>query len=264
MAAASTCRAARSRLEGNDVVSNTADSWGGGLLLSVNGGTVRGNTFRGNHASWRGGGMYASGSAQFDGNLFLGNSAPNRAAASSSSATPARPPTIASSPATGGRGRRPLPLGVDVSLVHTTIAGNASGDGRAVVIDKYPGLVDPGAPTLYTSTVVVSNSIVAGQPVGFFVTPDNSLTIDGVLWWQTPTHVQAAGAALTVRNEHTGDPIFQPDGYHLHTYSAAHDKGTGDLDHDVDGQLRDGGDAQDLGADEECPLLRLSLRPAAP
>ena len=243
-------------LEGNEIVSNTAESWGGGLTLLVNGGVVRGNTFEANHADSRGGGMYASGSAQFDGNLFLGNSATEQGGGvflNRNTGTAHLNSVVVGNQAAEGGG---LYLwGSDVSLVHTTIAGNASGDGRAVVIDKYPGLVDPGAPTLYTSTVVVSNSIVAGQPVGFFVTPDNSLTIDGVLWWQTPTHVQAAGAALTVRNEHTGDPTFQPDGYHLRAHSAARDKGTGDLDHDVDGHLREGGDAQDLGADEVVPAF---------
>ena len=222
----------------------------------MNSGTVRSNTFRGNAAGWRGGGMYASGGAQFDGNRFLDNRAVEQGGGiflNRITGVVYQNSVFVGNQAAEGGG---LYLwACDMSLVHSTVANNSSGDGRAVVIDKYPGLVNPDAPTLYTSTVVFSNSIVAGQPVGFFVTPDNSLTIDGVLWWETPTPAQAAGAALTVRNEHTGDPIFQADGYHLRTYSAARDKGKGDLDHDVDGHLRDWGDAKDLGADEVVPAL---------
>lgn len=61
----------------------------------------------------------------------------------------------------------------------------------------------------------------------------------------------------TVQDEHTGDPLFQADGYHLRAHSAARDKGKGNLDHDVDGHLRDAGDAKDLGADEFVPVVAL-------
>ena len=200
--------------------------------------------------------MYASGGAQFDGNRFLANRAVEQGGGiflNRTTNTVDQNSVFVGNWAAEGGG---LYLwATEMRFVHSTIADNSSGDGRAVVIDKYPGLVNPDAPTLYTSTVVFSNSIVAGQPVGFFVTPDNSLTIDGVLWWETPTHAQAAGAALAVRNEHTGDPLFQADGYHLRTYSAARDKGKGDLEHDVDGHLRDWGDAKDLGADEYVPAV---------
>lgn len=243
-------------LEGNRLISNTADSWGGGLTLLANDATVRNNTFRGNHAGWRGGGMYAESAAHFDSNIFLHNTAAEQGGGAfliRGDGAVHQNSVFAGNQAAEGGGV--YLWAASVRLVHVTLAGNSSGDGRAVVIDKYPGLVDPDAATLYTATVVFSNVIVAGQPAGFFVTPGNSLTVAGVLWWEVPTHFQAAGAALTVLNEQTGDPQFQPDGYHLRTYSAARDRGAGDVTHDVDGQLRPWGDVKDLGADEHVPVM---------
>ncbi len=241
-------------LENNEILSNTADSWGGGLTLLVKIALVRGNTFRGNTAGWRGGGMYAQSAAQFDSNRFLGNTAIEQGGGAflirDSGAIYQNSVFVGNQAKEGGG----LYLwATDASLIHSTIANNSSGDGHAVVIDKYPGLVDPGAATIYTATVVFSNTIVAGQPVGIFATPDNRLTVDGVLWHATPTHIQAAGVDLTVLNEYSGDPMFQADGYHLRTYSAARNKVASALEHDVDGQLRDGGNQKDLGADEHVP-----------
>jgi hypothetical protein len=246
----------RITLEHNDILSNTASNWGGGLTLQVNDATVRRNTFRGNTAGWRGGGMYTGNTASFDGNLFLGNSATEQGGGAfliQGSGSVYWNNVFVDNQAAEGGGL--YIWASDVSLIHNTIANNASGDGRAVVIDKYPGLVNPSEPTLYTATVVFSNTIVAGQTVGFFATADNSLTVDGVLWWDTPTHVQADGVDLTLRGEHTGDPAFQADGYHLRMVSAARDKARSSLDHDVDGQLRDPGDLKDLGADEHVPTV---------
>ena len=242
-------------LAGNDILSNTAGSWGGGLMLSVNASTIRGNTFRGNAAGWRGGGMYTGSAAHFDGNLFLNNTATGQGGGAflirDGGAIYQNSVFVGNQAAEGGG----LYIwSANASLIHSTIANNTSGDGCAVVIDKYPGLVDPGAPTVSTATVVFTNTIVAGQPVGFFVTPDNRLTVDGVLWWATPAHIQADGADLTVLNEYTGDPVFQADGYHLRANSAARDKGASALDHDVDGHLREVGDQKDLGADEYVPM----------
>lgn len=242
-------------LESNDILSNTAGSWGGGLTLLANTATILDNTFQGNTAGWRGGGMYASSGAQFDGNLFLNNTATEQGGGAfllEDNGAIYQNSVFAGNQAAEGGGL--YIWSGNASLIHSTITDNTSGDGRAVVIDKYPGLVLPGEPTISTATIVFTNAIVTGQPVGFFVTPDNRLTLDGVLWWATPTHIQADGVDLTVLNEHTGDPIFQADGYHLRADSAARDKGAAALDHDVDGHLREAGDQKDLGADEYVPM----------
>lgn len=245
-------------LEGNDILSNTAGSWGGGLQIWVNTSIVRGNTFQGNSAGWRGGGMYARSGAQFDGNLFLGNTATEQGGGAflihDSGAIYQNSVFVDNQAAEGGA----LYIwGANASLIHSTIANNTSGDGRAVVIDKYPGLVNPGEPTIATAAVVFTNTIVAGQPVGVFATEGNTLTIDGVLWYATPTHLQVDGVDLTLQNERTGDPAFQADGYHLRLISAARGQGVSTLDHDVDGQLRDWGDQKDLGADEYVPTVAI-------
>ena len=248
-------------LERNTILSNTAENWGGGLLLMGDTALVRNNTFRGNRAGWRGGGMYADSKATFDGNLFLANTAVEQGGGAfllrSSGAHYQNSVFVDNQAAEGGG----IYLwAANVNLFHSTIANNASGDGRAVVIDKYPGLVNPDAPTLYTATVVISNTIMVSQTVGFFATAGNSLTVDGILWQATPTHFQTDGAALALRNERTGDPAFQPDGYHLRAYSAARDRAASALEHDMDGQLRDWGDQKDLGADEYVPTVVITPR----
>jgi hypothetical protein len=246
-------------LEGNNILTNTADNWGGGLTLLGGSAQVRANTFQGNTAGWRGGGLYVSSGAQFDGNRFLGNTAIGQGGGAfliwGSGSVYQNSVFVGNHAAEGGG----LYLwAANTSLLHSTLSNNSSDDDHAVVIDKYPGLVDPGATTLYTATVVFSNSIVAGQPVGFFVTSGNRLTVDGVLWHATPTHFQADGADLTVNNERSGDPDFQADGYHIRTHSPARDGIASTLDHDVDGHLRDWGNQKDLGADEFVPVVLVS------
>jgi predicted outer membrane repeat protein len=243
-------------LDHNRVLSNTAGNWGGGLMLYALTSDVRCNTFQANTAGWRGGGIYAETAARFDGNLFLDNAATDQGGGAflyrGSGAILENSVFVGNQAAEGGG----LYLwAAQADLVHSTIADNISGDGRAVVIDKYPGLVNPGAPTVATATVVFSNSIVAGQPVGFFATAGNELVVDGILWHAIPTHFDAAGADVTVRSERTGDPAFQPDGYHLRLTSAALDVATSALDHDVDGHLRNWGSKKDLGADERVPAI---------
>ena len=242
-------------LEANDILSNTADNWGGGLTLMVNDSTVRGNTVRGNTAGWRGGGMYTSSAGLFDGNLFLGNTSTDQGGGAflyRDGGALYLNNVFAGNHAAEGGGL--YMWAANARLLHSTITRNTSGDGRAVAIDKYPGLVNPGAQTLYTATVVFSNTIVATQTVGFFATADNSLTVDGILWYATPTHFETAGADLSTNNERTGFPAFQRDGYHVRGYSAARGVASG-LDHDVDGQLRDWSDQKYLGADEYVPTI---------
>ena len=241
-------------LENNKILSNTADSWGGGLMLKVNVSLMRHNTVQGNRSGWRGGGMYSEGNTQFDGNLFLGNTAAEQGGGvflyRGNNAIYQNSVIVGNHAKEGGG---VYIWAANVSLVHSTIANNTSDDDRAVVIDKYPGLVNPGAPTLYTATVVFSSTIMAGEPVGFFATADNSLTVDGILWHDTPTHFQADGADLTALNERSGDPAFEADGYHVRSYSAARGQVASSLDHDVDGQLRDCCGDRYLGVDEYVP-----------
>ena len=83
------------------------------------------------------------------------------------------------------------------------------------------------------------------------------MSVDGVLWHDTGTPIDAPGATTTRQHEFTGDPRFAADGYHLRPgASAALDRGSPiDNNRDVDGQLRPMGGGRDLGADEQMPSV---------
>jgi parallel beta-helix repeat protein len=240
----------------NEILSNTADNWGGGLWIWVNDARVTHNTLRGNAAGWRGGGMYAQSSAVFDGNIFDSNTAVEQGGGTFSyrdSQARYMNNVWMDNHAAEGAG---IYLWGSVSrFTHNTLVNNVAGNGRGVMIDKYPGLVDPAASEHIRANVTLTNTIVASHSVGIFCTQGNTLTVNGVLWNDTITPIQATGVSLTVQNEFTGDPRFQSDGYHLQEqYSAAADRGVAvDLDHDVDGQLRPLYPGYDLGADEIMP-----------
>ena len=96
--------------------------------------------------------------------------------------------------------------GATSQFVHSTIAGNSSADGRGVVIDKYPGLVNPVAPDQIPSSVAFTNTIFADHTVAIFATAGNTLSVDGVLWHDTVTPIDAPGVYTTLQHEFTGDP----------------------------------------------------------
>ncbi len=123
-------------------------------------------------------------------------------------------------------------------LLHTTIARNSGGDGSGVHI------------TGTLSTVAMTNTILASHTLGITVEAGNTATLNGVLWHDNGTNYDGPGT-IVVNNEHTGDPAFGDDGYHLTLASAAIDKGVdAGAKTDIDGFPRPCGFAPDLGADE--------------
>ncbi len=123
--------------------------------------------------------------------------------------------------------------------LHNTIARNTGEDGSGIHI-------------AYDSTVALTNTIIASHKVGINVTQGNSLTLNGILWFNTPvTITYAPTTSVAVYNQHGGDPAFAIDGYHIMSTSAAIDAGvaTG-ITTDLDGEVRPLGNAPDLGADE--------------
>jgi parallel beta-helix repeat protein len=130
-------------------------------------------------------------------------------------------------------------------LLHNTIARNTGGDGSGVYVsDRY----HEGD----YSTVAFTNTILVSHSVGINVTGGNTVTVNGVLWHDTPITVsQSITAVVTVQNQHAGDPAFAADGYHLTAGSAAIDVGVdAGVGSDLDLDLRPIGAGFDIGADE--------------
>ncbi len=130
-------------------------------------------------------------------------------------------------------------------MVHNTIINNTSSNGAAIQFFNYPGEE--------YSHLEMTNTIMISQAIGISVTGGNTATINGILWFDTPiTITQATTASVAVQNQWVGNPLFDLDGYHLTSGSAAKDKGveTTFLT-DIDNQQRI--PQPDLGADEYWP-----------
>jgi parallel beta-helix repeat protein len=132
-------------------------------------------------------------------------------------------------------------------LLHTTITRNSGGDGSGVHI------------TGTLSTVAMTNTILVSHTLGITVEAGNTATLNGVLWYDNGTNYDGPGT-IVVSNEHTGDPAFADDGYHLTAASAAIDKGVnaGVFD-DIDSHHRPCGLGPDLGVDEFDYCIHLPL-----
>ena len=136
--------------------------------------------------------------------------------------------------------------GANLTMSHNTFARNTSGDDKGsgvYIVD----LLDWGQPTIN-----MTNTILADQTVGIFANGVSTLTVNGVLWYNTPVTITTSPTAvLSVSHQHSGDPAFGADGYHLSAGSAAIDKGLdASISVDVDGEPRPAGAGYDLGADE--------------
>jgi len=230
-------------LVGNVIADNqtaNANAHGGGLYLQYCGGAVRQNLVTDNTAAGWGGGIQVFGSTTLlEGNTLVANAALQGGGLSleSSNLTVRNHAIVdnqASDRGSGLRIRQSSP-----QFLHTTVANNSASDGSGVYVtslgDDY-------------SSVAMTNTIISGHSVGITVTAGNTATLNGTLWHaNTVTH---SGNVQTA-NDHSGDPAFAADGYHLTLRSAALDEGVAcDVTTDIDGDHRPAGDAPDLGADE--------------
>jgi parallel beta-helix repeat protein len=210
-------------LNGNRVFSNTARASGGGLFLELSDDTLSENTVMSNTADDSGGGLYLMGGAP----TLINN-------------------VVADNHANGTGSGLAMSEETSLRLLHNTIARNHGGDSSGVAIVDYFG---PSA-----CTVALTNTIVADQSVGINIGGSgiSTVTVNAILWHNSPITVsQSPTDVVTVQNQHTGDPAFAADGYHLMAGSAAIDEGidTG-ITSDLDGQGRPAGAGYDLGADE--------------
>ncbi|MBN1888665.1 MAG: DUF11 domain-containing protein [Thermoflexales bacterium] len=279
---------------GNTFAGNRTLEGGGGLLVHAGWAILADNVFDSNSAEV-GGGFAAGGAAgaNFTRDTFVGNSARSFGgglALETGSVLSAT--SILSNTAQYGGGiafyERSNPWDTSVTLINTVIAGNQAslegagmfitpdktvymlqttlarnggGDGSGVTLGWYDWQ-GPG-----TSTVVMTNTIVASQTVGVRVTGSSTATVNGVLWHATPVTVsQSPSATVSVQNQITGDPAFLAGGdYHIGAASAARDAGVDSgVMVDRDGQLRPMGLGWDLGTDEyPAPALSVSKQPSA-
>jgi parallel beta-helix repeat protein len=239
-------------LSGNTVSNNSAGESGGGLIVDECDATLNGNVVSGNTAGLIGGGLFLVYSpATLNGNVFTSNTA-NEAGGlliSVSDATLTNNVVANNHAAVAGGGL--YVYGSSPRLLHTTIAHNGStvstatltagtsGGGSGVYVTR--GRIEP-------STVAMTNTILAGHTVGISVAEGNTATLDSTLWYANGTDY--SGNVIHT-NDHTGDPAFATDDYHLTSNSAAIDRGVEvGVNDDVDSNFRPVGTAPDLGADE--------------
>jgi parallel beta-helix repeat protein len=266
----------------NLIISNTADSHGGGLYIVVSSAaTLISNTFRANATGWLGGGgglCVVASDATLNGNTFISNAAHWGGGLDLVFSTAAlHDNTISYNAADGGGGLALVDsdatlinsvvadnwansyssglgiAGSSLRLLHTTIARNSGGDGSGVYVTNF------GADY---STVAFTNTILVSHTVGITVTGGNTATLEATLW-ANDTDWGGVGTVITGAVNIWGDPAFvAPDAgdYHIAAVSAARDAGVNaGATEDFDGESRPSDGFYDIGADEYYPHPALSV-----
>ncbi len=235
--------------------SNITDGNGGGIdVVAGNAHIVRGK-FINNHAGGIGGAMRAEMGWDISESLLLSNTAKFGGGvgvadfSNWASYTTIINTVIADNHASAEGAGIFIPSNQTLYLLQTTLARNTGGDGSGITLGWYDWM-SPG-----TSTVAMTDTILAYQSVGIRVTDASTVTMNGVLWHADPiTLTQAYSATVWVQNQHSGNPAFlAPDAgdYHIGETSAARDMGVpSGVRIDIDGEPRPYGAGWDLGADE--------------
>lgn len=220
-------------LADNEVYSNTANSGGGINLTFSSHVRLVNNLVHSNRViSYAGGGLSLS---SVDNAVLLNNVVLNNQLANDSGC---------------GSGIRFYES--NASLWHTTVADNTGGMGAAICLNYSP------------SSARLTNTIIANQTVGLWVSGGNTAELNGVLWSGNGLNFDGYGQ-INVTYAITGNPAFAADGYHLTACSAALNAGVvSDVMADIDGDTRPADGAYDLGADEfissgTCHLTYLPL-----
>ena len=231
-------------LTGNIFTNNISD-YGGGIYFFSSDATIANNTISSNSSNVQGGGLLLENNSNViaDANLVMNNTAGYNGAGGvsvlNSDATLTNNIITDNSASTKGNGL--YISGSTVDLLHNTLARNYGGSGEGIYVDSGTA-----------STVFLTNTILVSHTVGMGIAAGNTVTVDGILWYNTPTPISKDPAAtLNIDHQVYEDPAFLADGYHLTEASAAIDQGIPTtVTTDLDGQPRLQGPAPDLGADE--------------
>ena len=241
-------------LSGNTVISNIAGH-GGGLYLGSSNATLSENIISSNTAThgYGGGLRLDRGAPTLSGNTIISNIA---AGCGGGLSLEYNDVTLTNNVVTDNQAYSGGGLWMTSSsarLLHTTIARNSGSDGSGLYV------TDSG---VGYSTVAMTNTIIVSHVVGITVTAGSTATLNGTLWHANGTDY--VGNVIR-NNDHSGDPAFACDGYHLTPSSAAIDKGVdAGVTTDIDGDARPDGCFSDIGADEfitgaECRRIYLPI-----
>jgi hypothetical protein len=242
---------ADAHISGNLIVSNTVGFGnGGGIEVSQSAPSIVNNLIDSNFAlgaivSGGGGGIWLYDSDAFIANNVISNNRTNYAGGGIliRESDPLFVNNVFISNQALYSGNGVFVEGGSPHFFHTTFTNNQNGGGEAVAVHaaSFPDV---------TSSVAMTNTIIAGHVVGIAIEEDNDAYLNGILWFNNEMDIEGAGN-VEVYNEHTGDPAFAADDYHLTEASAAIDRGVeSSILIDIDNEPRIAGTGPDLGADE--------------
>ena len=224
---------------------------GGGISIGNSDVSLTENTVRDNSSRYYGGGLDIGGNSQatLTGNIITNNTSNQRNGGGLTLRTSEITMTnnIISENYAHEKGSGMLIEGANVRMDHNTISSNTGGDGIGIFINHFKYA---SSPTLYPSEVDLTNTIIVSHTIGISLTTINTATLDGILWYNNIVNTEKSiTSTLTIQNQFTGDPMFDIDGYHLTSGSAAIDNGVFSNVHlDIDHEPRFL--PPDLGADE--------------
>ncbi len=236
-------RSSDATLSQNTIHHNVALKDAGGLDLGASSGSLVGNTIQANQAQQSAGGLrLTSSQTQLNGNLILSNTARyNGGGLYIESGDTWLVNDVLVDNQVGASGGGLYVQAASPRLLHITLAHNTGGDGSgAHVTDS----------VVATSSLRMTNSLVAEHTVGITLTANNQAILNTTLWHANGTNWSGEGSVEHL-NDRSGDPVLAADGYHLGSTSAAIDQGLdAGVTTDVDGQTRPQASGYDIGADE--------------
>lgn len=245
-------RSSAATINDNDILKNSASSVGGGLEIIGSNVNLVNNRIYSNTANVGGGLQVGSSSgASFTNNVIRYNQAFFNGGGidfATSGAALVRNNVIADNQASS-KGSGALVTNSSPRFEHNTFARNTGGDGTAIHAAGGAG-----------TNVVMTNTIFVTQTLAITVSTGSTVSVKTGLSFGNTTFCGGAGSC-SFTNLHTGNPVFDTDGYHLRPGSQAIDNGlTSGVTTDIDGDTRPIGSAPDIGADEFDPTAATGTR----